>query len=197
MGAVFVGLLLGGVGGYLLGRFAGRDPSTFNQGNAIQSDRVIEHFDFDAAIAWASEEKWTLKPSIDSFPLPPAQGSSQFYPAENPSKAEFSISSLRYLSSNGPPLTADEQSTFFARFTERLSLALGNDGEQPVARSGLHRVSGNGRNIYHHQIEFYTIRSKNKGTVGNVRGTAAVWMVADDDSTSIMMTLTEAGPSAR
>lgn len=191
--ALRIGLLLGSVGGYSLGRFPGPDSSSTNK--PPQSDRVIALFDFAAAVAWASEAKWTVEPH-GMNPIDPDGFEPEFYPMGSPSPADFSISSLRYLTTNGPPLTVDEQRSFFARFAEHLSYTLGNGGEQPVARSAQLRIPAGGTNIYHYQIEFYPIQSSRKGTTGGVRGTATVWTVGDGEMTMLTLTLTEVSPNS-
>lgn len=187
--ALFFGLLIGSVGGYTFGRSTSTNASS-EEIESVQAEPTISQFDFEATVAWASDNRWTSDPYREKLP----RFSPQFYSANVLTKAGFTISSLQYLSTTGPPLSEGEQTAFFNRFCGRLALSLGDDGSQPVERSALHRTAVKGGNIYHHQVEFYRVETSANGTNSDVRGTATVWMTANDNSTVLMLTLTEVAP---
>jgi hypothetical protein len=189
LAALLVASLFGLVVGYALGLLTRRGSSQ-RAGPAATPDQVIAHVDFKAAVAWAGQGKWT----VESFPID-GLNATEFKPLSTSTQESLSSKSLRYLARCGQPLTVDEQQTFFNRFVNHLSEAIGKHG-QPGAGGGIGQIPHNRLRIYCHHSDFRTGEDPERRTVGGVRGTATVFMVSDGESATLFLTLTEVTPNA-
>jgi hypothetical protein len=186
------------VGGFALGLVVGlalglltRPGSSQRAGPAATPDQVIAHVDFKAAVAWAGQGKWT----VESFPVDGLNATEYKPPSPSTSQGDLSSKSLRYLARCGQPLTVDEQQTFFNRFVNHLSDAIGKHA-YAGAGGGVGPLPHNRLRVYCYHSDFHTGENPPLGTVGGLRGTATVLMVSDGESATLFLTLTEVTPNA-
>ncbi len=101
--AWIVSLVVVGLAGYLLGRTARGRPGRPHPAGA-RPDRVITHFDFRPAVAWAGEGKWT----VESF-LNDGIAGTEYKPVSLATQGAAAVKTLQYLARCDKSLTVDEQ----------------------------------------------------------------------------------------
>ncbi|MBY0456153.1 MAG: hypothetical protein K2V38_02325, partial [Gemmataceae bacterium] len=105
----------------------------------------------------------------------------------------YATKSRRYLAVCKQALTADEQQTFFNKFTNHLSDALGKRASSGGGGGLVGLPNGNAL-IYCRHADFGTRESSETQTTGGVRGTLTMLMVSDGQSSTLFVALTEASP---
>src|SRR5205823_3319624 len=163
LAALVGGFALGLAAGYALGLLT-RPGSSQRASPAATPDQVIAHVDFKATVAWAGQGKWT----VEAFPV--GLNATEYKPMST-SQGDLGSKSFRYLARCDQPLTVDEQQTFFNRFVNHLSDAIGRHG-QGGAGGGVGGIRHNKLRIYCYHSDFHTGENPQLRTVGGTRGTA-------------------------
>jgi hypothetical protein len=187
----FTSLLIVGLIGYLLGRMAGPGPVRAAAPAGAKPDRVIAHFDFPKAVAWAGEGKWT----IGSF-LNDGIAGTEYKPLIPASDGAAAIKTLQYLARCDKPLTVDEQQSFFNRFVNWMSDDLAAKGAGPGGGGGgIGQLPFGDLRVYCNHSTFGTRGVSPYPTAGGTRGAATAFMVSDGSTSILFVTLTEVTPT--
>jgi len=184
---ILAGLAVGLAAGYALGRVGGPGPARA-AGPAGSPDRVIEHVDFKAAVAWAGQGQWVVEPlPVESL------NATEFKPLSPAGQGSSSSRGLRYMARCDRPLSVDEQQTFFNRFTNHVADAV-NKHAHPGGGGAVGMLPNGRLRLYVRHSDFHTGEDPNLGTAGGTRGTVTAWMVSDGESSSLFLALTEVTP---